>query len=232
MLTQYSVISSYLNPTARKLKDTNLLAQTQILPSSKFSAFYSTKAPSRPFRKRNNKRAKTNNKPILDEARFQQTISQLPSRFINEELCKIITLEDDPLVCLELFNWASQQHRCRHDASTYHVTIKKLRFAKMYQEMDDVVNQLLAVPQIGNEALYNSIMISTFGVPRFVVSGFRGFAFLSFGYGFGVWSFGNSGSGFHDSRFGFRGAGVSGFVIAGSGFRDWVFRGSGLRVCC
>ncbi|KAJ6372399.1 hypothetical protein OIU76_026818 [Salix suchowensis] len=158
ILTQYSVISSYLNPTARKLKDTDLLAQTQILPSSKFSAFYSTKAPSRSFRKRNNKRAKANSKPILDEARFQQAISQLPSRFINEELCKILTLEDDPLVCLELFNWASQQHRFRHDASTYHVTIKKLGIAKMYQEMDDVVNQLLAVPQIGNEALYNSII--------------------------------------------------------------------------
>ncbi|KAJ6355415.1 hypothetical protein OIU77_005910 [Salix suchowensis] len=152
ILTQYSVISSYLNPTARKLKDTDLLAH------SKFSAFYSTKAPSRSFRKRNNKRAKANSKPILDEARFQQAISQLPSRFINEELCKILTLEDDPLVCLELFNWASQQHRFRHDASTYHVTIKKLGIAKMYQEMDDVVNQLLAVPQIGNEALYNSII--------------------------------------------------------------------------
>ncbi|KAG5225798.1 pentatricopeptide repeat-containing protein [Salix suchowensis] len=133
-----------------------ILTQYSLIP--KFSAFYSTKAPSRSFRKRNNKRAKANSKPILDEARFQQAISQLPSRFINEELCKILTLEDDPLVCLELFNWASQQHRFRHDASTYHVTIKKLGIAKMYQEMDDVVNQLLAVPQIGNEALYNSII--------------------------------------------------------------------------
>lgn len=158
ILTQYSVISSYLNPTARKLKDIDLLARTQILPSSNFSTFYSTKAPSRSFRKRNNKRAKANSRPILDEAKFQRSISQLPSRFTNEELCNNITLEDDPLVCLELFNWASQQHRFRHDASTYHITIKKLGIAKMYQEMDDVVNQLLAVPHIGNEALYNSII--------------------------------------------------------------------------
>ncbi|CAK7337594.1 unnamed protein product [Dovyalis caffra] len=158
LVTQYSVISSYLNPTARKLKDTDLLAQTQILPSFKFATFYSTKAPSRSFRRRKNKREKANSKPVLDEAKFQQAISELPSRFTNDELCNILTLEDDPLVCLALFNWASQQHRFRHDASTYHVTIKKLGIAKMYQEMDDVVNQLLAVPHIGNEASYNSII--------------------------------------------------------------------------
>ncbi|GAV62075.1 PPR domain-containing protein/PPR_2 domain-containing protein, partial [Cephalotus follicularis] len=51
-----------------------------------------------------------------------------------------------------------QQHRFRHDVSTYHITIKRLGAAKMYQEMDNIVNQVLAIPCIGNEALYNTII--------------------------------------------------------------------------
>lgn len=153
---QHSVVSFHMN---KKLKDIqDLLAQAQILPSFKFCSFYSTKAPSRSFRRRNSRRLKARNKPVLDEDKFQKVISQLPSRFTNEDLYNMLTLEDDPLVCLELFNWASQQHRFRHDASTYHAAIRKLGIAKMYQEMDNVVNQLLAVPHIGNEALYNSII--------------------------------------------------------------------------
>ncbi|WCJ41075.1 Pentatricopeptide repeat-containing protein At2g27800 mitochondrial [Euphorbia peplus] len=119
---------------------------------------YTTKPPSRSFRKRQSKRLKAARKPVLNEAKFQQAISQLPPRFTNEELCNVLTLEEDPLVCLELFNWASQNPRFRHDTLTYHATIKKLGVAKMYQEMDDVVNQVLAVPYIGNEALYNTVI--------------------------------------------------------------------------
>ncbi|KAB1226207.1 hypothetical protein CJ030_MR1G029180 [Morella rubra] len=78
-------------------------------------------------------------------------LSQLPPRFTAEELSNVITLQEDPKVCLELFNWASQQHRFRHDVCSYHITIKKLGAAKMYQEMDDVVNQVLA--DVGSEAL-------------------------------------------------------------------------------
>ncbi|KAF2321794.1 hypothetical protein GH714_002846 [Hevea brasiliensis] len=146
----------------------NVLAQIQIAPSSnlpsnpKFGVFlcscYSTKAPSRSFRRRQSKRLKASRKPVLDEAKSQEAISQLPPRFTNEELCNVLTLQEDPLVCFEIFNWASQQHRFRHDASTFHITIKKLGVAKMYKEMDDVVNQVLAVPHICNEALYNTII--------------------------------------------------------------------------
>ncbi|KAJ7980965.1 Pentatricopeptide repeat [Quillaja saponaria] len=67
-------------------------------------------------------------------------------------------MQDDPLVCLELYNWASKQPRFLHDVSTFHITIKKLGAAKLYQEMDDVVNQVLAVANIGSEALYNTII--------------------------------------------------------------------------
>ncbi|KAJ0083947.1 hypothetical protein Patl1_30750 [Pistacia atlantica] len=120
--------------------------------------FYSTKGPTRSLRRRISKRSKANNKRTLDEAQFQSAVSQLPPRFSNEDLCNVITLQEDPLVCLELFNWASQQPRFRHDVFTYHITIKKLGAAKMYQEMDDVVNQVLAVPYVGSEALYNTIV--------------------------------------------------------------------------
>ncbi|KAK9998414.1 hypothetical protein SO802_018017 [Lithocarpus litseifolius] len=133
------------------------LPSKQILCLSLYS-LYSTKAPSRSFRRRESKRSKLNSKPILDEAQFQRAVSQLPPRFTAEELCNVITFIEDPIVCLELFNWASQQHRFSHDVCTYHVTIKKLGAARMYEEMDDVVNQVLAVQCVGSEALYNTII--------------------------------------------------------------------------
>ncbi|XP_010521689.1 PREDICTED: pentatricopeptide repeat-containing protein At2g27800, mitochondrial isoform X3 [Tarenaya hassleriana] len=119
---------------------------------------YSTMAPSKSLGKRNSKRKKSNAKPVLDETKLQQAISQLPPRFTPEELADAITLQEDPLVCFHLFNWASQQPRFRHDVCSYHNAIRKLGAAKMYKEMDDIVNQVLAVHHIGNENLYNSIV--------------------------------------------------------------------------
>ncbi|CAI9105199.1 OLC1v1004070C1 [Oldenlandia corymbosa var. corymbosa] len=81
-----------------------------------------------------------------------------PGSFTPEELCNVITLEDDPLVCLELFNWATKQHRFRHNVSSFHITIKKLGAAKMYEEMDNVVDQVLAIRSLGTEALYNAMI--------------------------------------------------------------------------
>ncbi|KAG8387714.1 hypothetical protein BUALT_Bualt02G0049900 [Buddleja alternifolia] len=125
-------------------------------------SFYSSriyKGPiSRSLRKRINKRAKAAAKPVLNEAIFQRTISQLPPRFTPEELHNVIALQNDPLICLELFNWASQQHRFRHNVLTYHITIKKLGAAKMFDEMDVIVNQVLAIPSIASEPLYNSMI--------------------------------------------------------------------------
>ncbi|KAJ4725987.1 Pentatricopeptide repeat [Melia azedarach] len=140
------------------------LIQPQINLHSKFSSnailcsFYSTRAPSIFFRRRIGKSSKANIKPTLDEPTFSWAVSQLPPRFNNEELCNVITLQDNPLVCLELFKWATQQPRFRHDLSTYHIMVKKLGSAKMYEEMDDVVNQVLVVPCVGSEALYNTIV--------------------------------------------------------------------------
>ncbi|XP_009630020.1 pentatricopeptide repeat-containing protein At2g27800, mitochondrial isoform X1 [Nicotiana tomentosiformis] len=136
-----------------------LLAQTQ------FVNFYCSSAPtwlrgppSRSLRKRMNRRARAASKPVLDESRFQRAVTQLPPRFTPEELRDVMTSENDPLVCLELFNWASKQHRFRHDVSTYHIAIQRLGEAKMYEEMDHIVNQVLAVPSIGSEALFNSMI--------------------------------------------------------------------------
>lgn len=104
------------------------------------------------------RRAKAAAKPVLNEVQFQRAISQLPPRFAPEELYNVISSQEDPLVCFELFNWASRQHRFRHDVSTYHITIKKLGAAKMYEEMDHVVNRVLAIPSIGSEVLFNSMI--------------------------------------------------------------------------
>ncbi|KAJ8751368.1 hypothetical protein K2173_016564 [Erythroxylum novogranatense] len=167
--SRYSVISCQLKPIKYATKHVEVLARTQIVSGSEihsnaylwgcfgclFCSFYST---SRSYRRRESKRRKTASKPVLDEAKFQQAVSQLTPRFCNDELHNVLVLEEDPLVCWELFNWASQQTRFRHDASTYHITIKKLGLAKMYEEMDIVVNQVLAVPHIGDEALYNTII--------------------------------------------------------------------------
>lgn len=122
-------------------------------------SFYSTCPSFRSFRKRARKRFLAHSKPSLDEAQFQSAISQFLPRFTPEELCNVMTLQDDPLVCLELFKWASQQPRFKHDICTYHIIIKKLGLAFMYKEMDDIiVNEVLAVSFAGNEALYNTII--------------------------------------------------------------------------
>lgn len=97
-------------------------------------------------------------KPVLDKLKFQQVIARLQPRFTAEELFGVISEEEDPLLCFELFNWASQQPRFRHDISTFHITIKKLGVAKMYEEMDHVVNQVLALRSFGSEPLYNTII--------------------------------------------------------------------------
>ncbi|KAG6417938.1 hypothetical protein SASPL_120135 [Salvia splendens] len=52
----------------------------------------------------------------------------------------------------------SKRQRFGHNALTYHVTIKKLGAAKMYEEMDCVVNPVLAVSSIASEPLYNSMI--------------------------------------------------------------------------
>ncbi|KAL6997794.1 hypothetical protein U1Q18_007919 [Sarracenia purpurea var. burkii] len=101
---------------------------------------------------------KSDSKPVLDEVKFQQAVSQLPPRFTAEELYNITTLQEDPLVCLELFNLASKQPRFRHNDFMYHIIIKKLGAAKLYGEMDDIVNRVLDVPYIGSESLYNTII--------------------------------------------------------------------------
>ncbi|KAK3036843.1 hypothetical protein RJ639_031321 [Escallonia herrerae] len=126
-----------------------------------FISFYSTypnRPPSRSLRRRISKRKRAAAKPVLDEAQFQRSVSQVLPRFTPEELCNVITMQDDPLMCLELFNWASQQPRFRHDVSTYHITIKKLGAAQMYEEMDVIVNQVFAIRFIGSEALYNTMI--------------------------------------------------------------------------
>ncbi|XP_012064863.1 pentatricopeptide repeat-containing protein At2g27800, mitochondrial [Jatropha curcas] len=171
-LNHYSVNSCLFKSSINSFKFVNILSQNRIgpvsiLPSNAklqgffggfLFSFYSTRVPSRSLRRRQSKRLKASRKPILDETKFQEAIAKLPPRFNNDELCYVLTLEEDTLVCFEIFNWASQQHRFRHDTSTYHIIIKKLGVAKMYQEMDDVVNQVLAIPHIGNEALYNTII--------------------------------------------------------------------------
>lgn len=167
---------SFMDSTVSQMSNQWNSALTQILFPVKKSSFvflprsmtvssFSSNAfrrlrgpPSRSLRRRISRRAKAAAKPVLDETQFQRAISQLPPRFAPEDLYNIISTQEDPLVCFELFNWASKQHRFRHDASTFHVTIKKLGAAKMYEEMDYVVNQVLAVPFIGSEALYNTMI--------------------------------------------------------------------------
>lgn len=118
----------------------------------------SLQPPSRSLRRRIHKRLKFASKPVLNVAQFKRAVSQLPPRFTAEEICNVITLQDDPLVCLEVFNWASQHPRFNHDVSTYHITIKKLGAAKLYQELYEIVDRVLVVPYFGSEALYNTII--------------------------------------------------------------------------
>ncbi|KAM7522314.1 hypothetical protein LguiA_012216 [Lonicera macranthoides] len=171
-LLKYCSVPCYFDLKNIALRSTNPLSRICIGTNAKyplntvgyrymtvlFRSSYPSKPPTRSLRRRISKRAKAAAKPTLDEAQFQHVLSQLLPRFTPEELSNVITMQNDPLVCFELFNWASQQPRFRHDVSTYHITIKKLGAAKMYEEMDDVVNQVLAIPSIGSEALYNTMI--------------------------------------------------------------------------
>ncbi|CAM8964344.1 unnamed protein product [Rhodiola kirilowii] len=153
------IINRYVNPS---------FSETVIQLSNYAYRFWSlslystsiqkTNVPSRSLRRRISKREKARNKPVLDVAKFDQSVAKLPPRFNAEDLHNVMVFQDDPLVCLELFNWATQQPRFRHDVPTYHVVIKKLGAAKMYEEMDAIVNLVLAVPNIGSEALFNSMI--------------------------------------------------------------------------
>lgn len=165
MDSKFSQMSSHWNSALTQIPFSVKRASFAFLPRSMSVSSFSSNAfcrirgpPSRSLRRRMSRRAKAAARPVLDEAQFHRAISQLPPRFAPEELCNVISTQQDPLVCLELFNWASKQHRFRHNASTFHVTIKKLGAAKMYEEMDYVVNQVLAIPFIGYEALYNTMI--------------------------------------------------------------------------
>lgn len=145
-----------------------ILCQICLMSHSKLSklsrihvSFYSSRPsnnPSVPYRGRRRTKSKHNRKPSLNEAQFHHSVMQLPPRFGPEELFSVLNLQEDPIVSLELFNWASQQNRFNHDVSTYHITIKKLGAAQLYEEMDTVVNQVLALRDFGSEALYNTII--------------------------------------------------------------------------
>ncbi|KAG7603631.1 Pentatricopeptide repeat [Arabidopsis thaliana x Arabidopsis arenosa] len=91
---------------------------------------YSTSVPTRSLRRRISNRKKSSTKPILNESKFQETISKLPPRFTPEDLADAITLEEDPFLCFHLFNWASQQPRFTHENCSYHIAIRKLGAAK------------------------------------------------------------------------------------------------------
>ncbi|CAN0842705.1 Pentatricopeptide repeat-containing protein At2g27800, mitochondrial [Linum grandiflorum] len=143
-----------------RLKWRSLISSS--LRSSIVCRFYSNRPPSRSPARRASRRLRASEKPVLNESKFQAILDKLPPRFTNEELFYSLTMEEDPLVCLELFNWAAHQPRFKHDSSTYHAVIKKLGVAKMYEEMDEIVSQVLALPSIGSisneEALFNSIV--------------------------------------------------------------------------
>ncbi|KAL5581202.1 hypothetical protein UlMin_013644 [Ulmus minor] len=171
-LKRFSVFSCNSNWFVDESRKNHILNQTHKNPDSRFASngflctferfslycFYSSNRTSRAFRKREKKRLKAYSEPSLDEAKFQRAVSQLLPRFTPEELHDVLVEQDDPFVCLELFNWASQQPRYKHDVCTYHISIKKLGVAQMYEEMDVIVNQVLAISNFGTEALYNSII--------------------------------------------------------------------------
>ncbi|KAF6153244.1 hypothetical protein GIB67_036590 [Kingdonia uniflora] len=94
----------------------------------------------------------------LNVTRFNNVVSQLPPRFNAEDLCGVLYFQDDPYVCLELFNYASQQPRFRHEVPSYYMVIKKLGRAKLYDEMDGIVKQVFAIPTIGSVALFNMMI--------------------------------------------------------------------------
>ncbi|KAK6142028.1 hypothetical protein DH2020_013857 [Rehmannia glutinosa] len=155
-----SVINSGVNGTswaspvsARQAKRKNWTEPGQTVFGPPF-----LEANTKIFEKENQQKSQSGGETVLDETLFQKVISQLPPRFTHEELHNVIALQDDPLLCLEIFNWASQQHRFRHNVLTYHITIKKLGAAKMYEEMDVIVNQVLAIPSVSSEALYNTMI--------------------------------------------------------------------------
>lgn len=135
---------------------------TSHFQTNRISLMWYSSQPHRPFsrayRQRVNRRLRLAKKPLLNEVQFNKVVSELPARFCADDLHNVITSEDDPLVCLQLFNWASRQHRFNHSENTYHVTIQKLGIAGMIEEMYDVVDQILALPHFGSEALYNTII--------------------------------------------------------------------------
>lgn len=139
---------------------TGIVDYRKVIRKYEHISFYHTYSKYLPksAKRRINKRLRLAMKPVLDESKFKRAQAKLPPRFTSVDLHNVIVLVHDPLLCLELFKWASENPRFRHDVNTYHVIIKKLGAAKMYEEMDRIVNEVLANTGIGSEALFNTII--------------------------------------------------------------------------
>ncbi|MQL75504.1 hypothetical protein Taro_007891 [Colocasia esculenta] len=117
----------------------------------------STLPPHSVNHRRRPKPGRSGQSPALpDPSLLHGCIDQLPPRFSTDDLCLLLELQRDPLLCLQLFHWASQQPRFRHDASTHLATIKKLGAARLYQEMDAVAAQAFAAPAAPSEDLFDT----------------------------------------------------------------------------
>ncbi|XP_077250286.1 tetratricopeptide repeat (TPR)-like superfamily protein [Tasmannia lanceolata] len=148
--------SKYPKPTLKFLPN-----QSHLHNSSSLSFYHSDPNTHKTQNPRSNK-IRSKPKPITnpppDSPQFHLSLSQLPPRFTPQDLCKTLALQKHPLICLQIFNWASQQPRFRHDISTYLITIKKLGSAGLIDQMDYVINQALALPIATTETFFNTII--------------------------------------------------------------------------
>lgn len=114
-----------------------------------FVSPYSTSGKRVSHRKRQRLKSKS---AVIDETRFEATISSLPPRFTPDDISSLLSRQSDPFICLRLLSWFTHHPRFRPDLNPFIVTIKKLGSARLFCEMDSVASLALSLPSLPNSS--------------------------------------------------------------------------------
>jgi pentatricopeptide repeat protein len=92
------------------------------------------------------------------ERKFGNWIQKLQRGFQPEDVVEVLKQQRDVDLCFDIFRWASQQRRYKHNHLTYHVMIQKFASATRLNKVEILVNEILAGACDGSEALFNTLI--------------------------------------------------------------------------
>jgi pentatricopeptide repeat protein len=92
------------------------------------------------------------------EMKFENWTQKLQRGFQPEDVVKVLKEQRDVDLCYDIFRWASQQRRYKHNHLTYHVMIQKLAAETRLDKVEILVSEILAGACDGSESLFNTVI--------------------------------------------------------------------------